>query len=99
MRYLLVADAVLAALGGVMALSVGFVALAFTIYVDASPKVRAGLPPVLIVTACFAAIFVLAGAAALGVRRERPWHWILQALLLIALPLLSALVLAQLRTA
>ena len=89
----------LAAVGAVMTIAVGFVALVFGLYREASPITRDGLSGVLIITACFAVLFVLSGAAALGVKRARSWHWALQIVLLIAMPLLWTLITAQLRSA
>lgn len=98
MKTLLWIDAVLAAVGGVMAISVGFVALVFGIFINSSPVTRSGLSGVLIITACFSLLFMLAAAATLGVRRARSWHWLLQAALVISLPLMWWVVTEQLRS-
>jgi predicted tellurium resistance membrane protein TerC len=98
LKYLLWADAVLAAVGATMTIAVGFVALVFSLYIDASPITRQGLSGVLIITSCFAVLFVVAVAATLGVKRARNWHWPLQALLALSLPLMWTIVTAQLRS-
>lgn len=98
MKYLLWFDAVLAAVGGVMMISVGFVGGVFWLYLDASPKTRSGLPSVAIITACFAALFGIALAAFFGLRRARSWHWVAQSLLVLSLPLIYELIIAQLQT-
>ena len=98
MKYLLWIDAVLAAVGGVMTIAVGFVALVFSLFINASPITRQGLPSVLVITGCFALLFILSAAATVGVRRARGWHWPLQALLVLSLPLIWTIVTGQLRS-
>jgi len=97
-KYLLWLDAILAAFGGVMMLAIGFVGGMFWLYVDTSPKTKAGLPSVVIITVCFAVLFAVALAAFLGLRRRRRWHWAAQAVLMLSLPLIYEVVLAHLQT-
>ncbi len=98
MRYLLIVDLTLTAFGAAMSLAVGFVALVFTLNRDSSPKMEAGLPGVLIITACFIALFVVAGLAGLLLRRGLRWHWAAQTLLAVTLPVLWQTVFTHLQS-
>ena len=97
MRYLLIVDLSLAAFGAALTLAIGFVALVFTIYQDASAKIAAGLPAILTLTACFIALMVFAGIASLLLRAKKPTHWVAQVVLAIAIPVLWQIVFSTLR--
>lgn len=97
MRYLLILDLTLAALGAAMTIAVGFVALVFTIYRHESEKMEAGLPSVLAITACFIGLFLIAGAAGLLLQRQQRWHWPVQALLALSLPVFWQIIIAHLQ--
>ncbi|WP_292997332.1 hypothetical protein [Nevskia sp.] len=97
MRYLLIVDLTLAALGAAFTIAVGFVALVFVVYRDTSAKMAAGLPSVLTLTACFVALTVLAGVAGWLLRAKKPSHWAAQAVLALSLPVLWQIVYANLR--
>lgn len=97
MRYLLIADFALAAFGASLTVAVGFVALVFTIYRDASLKIAAGLPAILTMTACFVALTVIAGAAGWLLKARKPAHWAAQVVLALSLPVLWQIVFTTLR--
>lgn len=99
MRYLLVVDLVLAAFGAAMTIAVGFVALIFAIYRDQSAKMAATFPDVMTITGCFIALTVLAGGAALLLRRNRPLHWLFQLLTAAAIPYFFPIVIHHLQGA
>jgi len=92
LRFLLIVDLSLAAFGAALTIAIGFVALVFTIYRDASAKIAAGLPNILTLTACFVTLMLLAGAAGWLLRAKKPLHWLAQGVLLVALPILWQLV-------
>lgn len=92
LRFLLIVDLSLAAFGAALTIAIGFVALVFTIYQDASAKIAAGLPNILTLTACFVALMLLAGAAGWLLRAKKPVHWLAQGVLAVALPILWQLV-------
>ncbi len=92
LRYLLIVDLSLAAFGAALTIAIGFVALVFTIYQDASAKIAAGLPNILTLTACFIALMLLAGAASWLLRAKQPSHWLAQAVLALSLPVLWQIV-------
>ena len=97
MRYLLIADFALAAFGAALTIAIGFVALVFTIYRDASLKIASGLPAILTLTACFVALMLIAGAAGGLLKARKPAHWAAQALLVVAIPVLWDIVFTTLR--
>ncbi|WP_293370852.1 hypothetical protein [Nevskia sp.] len=97
MRYLLIVDLTLAAFGAALTIAIGFVALVFTIYQDASAKIAAGLPAILTLTACFIALMVFAGIASLLLRAKKPAHWAAQAVLAVSIPVLWQIVFSTLR--
>lgn len=97
MRYLLILDVAVAALGGAMTIGIGFVALIFLIYRRSSPDMAAQLPGVLVITACFLIVSVLGALASLLLRRHRPAHWALQLALFGALPLLWQIILNRIQ--
>lgn len=92
MRYLLIVDLSLAAFGAALTIAIGFVALVFTIYQNASAKIAAGLPHILILTACFVTLMLLAGAAGWLLRAKKPAHWAAQLVLAVSLPVLWQIV-------
>ncbi len=96
MRYLLGFDIVMAALGAAMLVSVGYVALTFAVYASTDIRMQTGLPGVLRITACFAALTVLGGAAGWALWKRRRWHWVGQALLIVSLPVLYRVVYSNL---
>ena len=102
MRYLLILDLTLAALGAAMTIGVGFVALVYLVYGHTYARMQAGLSGVSIMTGCFFTLFLLALLAGLLLKRRNrwswPWHWPAQVLLFGALPLLWQTVLVHLRT-
>lgn len=98
MKYLLILDLTLTALGAAMGVAVGFVALVYALYRHESAKMEAGVAGVFAITACFAALFLLAGSASLLLRRGLRWHWAAQALLIAAMPLLWHIVYFNLQT-
>ena len=99
MRYLLVADLVLAAFGAAMTIAVGFVALIFAIYRDQSSKMAATFPDVMTITGCFIALTLLAGSAALLLRRNQPLHWLFQVLTAASIPAFFPIVIRHLQGA
>lgn len=88
LRYLLIVDLSLAAFGAALTIAIGFVALVFTIYQNASAKIAAGLPNILTLTACFIALMLLAGAAGWMLKAKKPSHWVAQIVLAVSLPVL-----------
>jgi hypothetical protein len=96
MKYLLGFDIVMAALGAAMTIAVGYVALTFAVYSSADVRMQTGLPGVLTITACFALLTVLGGVAAWALWKRKNWHWIGQGVLVIAMPLLYAVVYSRL---
>lgn len=98
MRYLLYFDVALAAFGAVMTIAVGFVALVYALYLHSSPRLGAGLPGILTITACFVVLMLIAGGATWGLWHRRPWHWWVQAALAVTLPLLYLTIYANLRS-
>ena len=97
MRYLLIVDLSLAAFGAALTIAIGFVALVFTIYQDASAKIAAGLPAILTLTACFVVLMLLAGTASLLLRARKPAHWVAQVVLAVSIPVLWQIVFSTLR--
>jgi len=97
MRYLLILDFTLAAFGAAMAVAVGFVALVFTIYRHESERLQAGLPSVLAITACFVGLLLIAGTAGWLLRKRQRWHWPVQALLALSLPVFWQIIIAHLQ--
>lgn len=98
MRYLLILDLVLAALGGAMTIAVGFVALVYVVYGPTTPRMAAGLPGVATITACFLALGLLGLLAGVLLYRRKSFHWAAQFALFAALPLLAQIVLTHLRS-
>lgn len=92
LRYLLIVDLSLAAFGAALTIAIGFVALVFVIYRDASAKIAAGLPNILTLTACFVALMLLAGAASWLLKAKKPAHWLAQVVLAVSLPVLWQIV-------
>lgn len=97
MRYLLITDFALAAFGASLTIAVGFVALVFTIYRDASLKIAAGLPAMLTLTTCFIALTVIAGLAGWLLKAKKPVHWAMQGVLAISVPVIWQVVFTTLR--
>jgi hypothetical protein len=85
-KYLLVLDAALAALGAAMTVAVSYVCLVFGLYQDSEPKIRQGFPNLLVVSACFLALALVAGWATYGTWKRRRWLWLAQAALFLLLP-------------
>jgi len=98
MRYLLIVDLTLTAFAAAMTIAMGFVSLVFASYRNASEKMQAGLSGVLIITACFISLFFISGLASLLLRRRLVWHWAAQALVVLALPVLWQILVAQLQS-
>ena len=88
MKYLLVLDAALAALGAAMTVAVSYVCLVFGLYQNTEPKLRQGFPNLLVVSACFLALALVAGWATYGTWKRRRWLWLAQTALLVLLPCL-----------
>ncbi len=99
MKYLLYVDVALAALGTAMTVSVSYVCLVFGIYRSSEPGMRQGFPSLLIVSACFLALALSAGAASYGLIKHRRWNWPAQAVLAALLPTLFFIVYANLKSA
>ncbi len=99
MKYLLYVDAALAALGAAMTVAISYVCLVFGIYRNTSSEIHQGLPGLLIVSACFLILALVAGAATYGLVKRRAWHWPAQALLAVLLPVLYLVVYANLKSA
>lgn len=99
MRYLLVADLVLAAFGAAMTIAVGFVALIFAIYRNESAKMAATFPDVMTITGCFITLTLLAGSAALLLRRQQSLHWLFQLLTAASIPYFFPIVIRHLQGA
>lgn len=97
MRYLLIVDLSLAAFGAALTIAIGFVALVFSIYQNASAKIAAGLPAILTLTACFVTLMLVAGAAGWLLKAKKPVHWAAQVALAIAIPVLWQIVFSTLR--
>lgn len=88
MKYLLIFDAAVAALGAAMTVSVSYVCLVFGLYQSTEPMIRQGFPNLLIVSACFLALAVVASWATYGTWKRRRWLWQAQAALALLLPCL-----------
>jgi hypothetical protein len=87
-KYLLILDAALAAMGAAMTLAVSYVCLIYGLYQNAEPKIRQGFPNLLVVSACFLALALVGGWATYGVWKRRRWLWLGQAALFVLLPCL-----------
>jgi hypothetical protein len=97
LKYLLYLDAALAALGVAMTAAVSYVCLVFGLYQDAEPAIRRGFPGLLIVSACFLALALIAGAATWGLAKRRRWNWWAQGVLGVSLPVLFLIVYSHLQ--
>ena len=98
MKYLLYLDAALAALGVAMTVTVSYVCLVFGLYQGSEPAIHRGLPGLLVVSACFLAMAVLACTATWGVWKRRSWNWWAQGVLAVALPCLYLIVYSHLQS-
>ncbi len=99
MRYLLFLDVALAALGATITVVMGFVVLVMYLNYDALPSISRDLPKVEVVTVCAVFLGLLSGMPAYGLWRRRRWWWAAQAVLLISLPVLAAVVRAHVGSA
>ena len=97
MRYLLILDAALAALGAAMTVAVSYVCLVFALYRSSEPAIQRGFPGLLTVSACFLALAVIAGMATYGLVKRRRWNWAAQGVLAVALPCLFLIVYSRLQ--
>jgi len=98
MRYLLIVDFVLAALGAALSIAVGFVALVYVVYGGQEPRMAAGLPGVSIITACFVVLGVLGLLAGVLLRKKKSIHWAAQFVLFGSLPFLWQILISHLRS-
>ncbi|MCI0749333.1 MAG: hypothetical protein L0Y32_02145 [Nevskiales bacterium] len=80
MKVLQILNAVLLAFGTAMGLVLGVVCLIYGVYLEAEPRLKSQLPDLLMFTAGFSALALLAGAAFLGHRRRWPLRWCVQGL-------------------
>ena len=97
MKYLLYLDAALAALGVAMTVAVSYVCLVFGLYQSSTPAMQRGFPSLLVVSACFLALAVIAGLATYGLWKRRRWNWAAQGVLAVALPCLFLIVYSHLQ--
>ncbi len=97
MKYLLVLDAALAALGAAMTVAVSYVCLVFALYRGSEPAIQRGFPGLLVVSACFLALALIAGAATYGLWKRRRWNWPAQIALALAVPCLFLIVYSRLQ--
>ena len=97
MKYLLYLDAALAALGVAMTVAVSYVCLVYGLYQDTEPAIRRGFPGLLVVSGCFLALALIAGAATWGLLKRRRWNWAAQAVLGVAVPVLFLVVYSRLQ--
>jgi hypothetical protein len=97
LKYLLYFDAALAALGVAMTVAVSYVCLVFGLYQHAEPAIRRGFPSLLVVSACFLALALIAGTATWGMWKRRRWNWWAQGLLGLALPVLFLITYSRLQ--
>jgi hypothetical protein len=96
-KYLLIVDAALAALGTAMTVAVSYVCLVFGIYRGSEPSMQRGFPGLLTVSACFLALAVIAGLATYGLWKRRRWNWPAQGVLAVSLPCLFLIVYSHLQ--
>jgi len=97
-KYVLYLDAALLALGAVMAVTLAVVCLLFAVYYDVSLEIRRDLSSLVVVTAAFAGLTVVAAAATWSVWKQRRWRWPAQAALVAAVPLIARVVEAAIST-
>ncbi len=92
MKLLLYLNAVLAAFGAVMTLCLAVVCLLFGVYSDATPAIGRDFPSLFLVTAAFALLMVISGAATVGVWRRQRWLWLAEAALVAVIPVAALMV-------
>ncbi|ROH89473.1 hypothetical protein ED208_10050 [Stagnimonas aquatica] len=84
LRYLFILDVAIAVLGASMVIGVGVSALLLGWYLDTAPEYRDQVFTLVELTLVYLSATVAAGLAAWGLRRQRSWHWLAQAALLLA---------------
>lgn len=78
MKYVQILNAVFAALGATLMLTLGVVAVMYAFYLDAHPRMRGDFAVVLQLAVIFAVAFAISGMTTLAVhRRWRSW-WLWQ---------------------
>lgn len=92
MKYLLILDAALAAMGAAMTTAVSYVCVVYWLYRNSEPAIRQGFPGLLVVSACFLALALVGGWAAYGVWKRRRWLWLAQTALIALLPCLYLII-------
>jgi multisubunit Na+/H+ antiporter MnhB subunit len=98
LKYLLYFDAALAALGAAMTAAVSYVCLVFGLYQNTEPAIRRGFPGLLVVSACFLALALIAGTATWGMWKRRAWNWWAQGVLGVSLPVLYLIAYSHLQS-
>jgi hypothetical protein len=78
-------NAVVLAIAVTMALMMGVVTFLFGLYLDEAPRLREQWPLLTQSAALFTLLTAVSGTAFYGLRRERPWRWHAQGVLVLAL--------------
>lgn len=80
------------AIGAMMAINLGVVALILAFHVDDAPRYRDDLPLIMTCALLFGLLGTAACAAAIGMRRDRAWGWAAQGGVLLAVGLVAKFV-------
>lgn len=83
---LTVLNGALLVLFGTMAMVIGVVCILYLFNLDAGPRLRAELPTLFAALGWFTICTLVTGFAFVGFLRGKPWRWLSEAVMVVALP-------------